>query len=132
MVDDLLAINKCGLQSIKVNTTINSMIELKKLQFHLPEENKPGKCNFMHIGKPNKSCPGMKVHGLNAGEVTEARYLGDLIRNDGKNLSNIRDRVRNEWESLLKFTICSKLSVSVLDISTSQKFLEKPDSSIVF
>ena len=36
----------------------------------------------------------MKVHGLNASEVTEARYLGDLIRNDRKNLSNIRDRVR--------------------------------------
>ena len=57
--------------SLKMNTSINLIIELKKLQFHLPELNKPGKCNF--IGKRNKFCPSMKVHEQNAAEVNEAR-----------------------------------------------------------
>ena len=108
MVDDLLAIDQCGPKSIKMNTIINSKIELKKLEFHLPEESKVGKCNFMHIGKPSESCPGMKVHGQNALEVNEAMYLGDIIRNDGKNISNVKSRVRKgigivaEITSLLK------------------------------
>ena len=35
----------------------------------------------------------MKVHGHPADRVNEALYLGDIIRTDGKNSSNIRDRV---------------------------------------
>ena len=46
MVDDLLAISKCGVQSIETNTSINTLIELKKLQFHTPNEKKAGKCHF--------------------------------------------------------------------------------------
>ena len=34
------------------------------------------------------------VHGVKADRVTEAVYLGDIIREDGKNSSNIKDRVR--------------------------------------
>ena len=94
MVDDLLAINQCGPKSMKMNTIINSKIELKKLEFHLPEASKVGKCNFMHIGKPSESCPGMKVHGQSAIEVKEAMYLGDIIRSDGKNISNVKSRVQ--------------------------------------
>ena len=41
----------------------------------------------------NKFCPGMKVHGHQAEEVTEAVYLGDILRADGKNTSNIKSRV---------------------------------------
>ena len=35
----------------------------------------------------------MKVHGQPADQVSEAVYLGDIIRSDGKNTSNIMDRV---------------------------------------
>ena len=35
----------------------------------------------------------MKVHGHKADQVDEAVYLGDIIRSDGKNTSNIRNRV---------------------------------------
>ena len=35
----------------------------------------------------------MKVHGHQAEEVTEAVYLGDILRADGKNTSNIKSRV---------------------------------------
>ena len=93
MVDDLLAISKCGIQSIEVNTMINTMIELKKLQFHVPEPNKVGKCHFMHIGHPDSTCPGMKIHGVKADKVSETTYLGDIIQADGKNSSNIKNRV---------------------------------------
>ena len=35
----------------------------------------------------------MKVHGQPADQFSEAVYLGDIIRSDGKNTSNIMDRV---------------------------------------
>ena len=36
----------------------------------------------------------MKVHGYQADQVTEAVYRGDILRADGKNTSNIKNRVR--------------------------------------
>ena len=93
MVDDLLSISSCGFQTTSMNISINTLIELKKLQFHVPEPNKKSKCHTLHIGKPNKHCPGMKVHGYQADQVDEAVYLGDIIRSDGKNTSNIHSRV---------------------------------------
>ena len=92
-VDDLLAVTKCGFESININTTINTLIELKKLEFHIPEPKKKSKCHFLHIGKKNEKCPGMKVCGHSADRVDEAVYLGDIIRTDGKNTSNIISRV---------------------------------------
>ena len=85
MVDDLLAVSKCGFKSIETNTTINTIIELKKLQFHVPQPNKKSKCHYLHIGNPSKYCPGMKIHEVKADKVTEAVYLGDIIRQYGKN-----------------------------------------------
>ena len=78
-----------------MNTTINTLIELKKLQFHIPEPEKKSKCNSLHIGKPNQQCPGMKVHGHMADIVSEAVNLGmgDTISTDGRNTSNINSRV---------------------------------------
>ena len=55
-----------------MNTTINTLIELKKLKFHTPENDKKSKCHSMHIGKPSTSCPSMKVHGKVADRVSEA------------------------------------------------------------
>ena len=34
MVDDLIAVSRCGQNSLSVNTYINTQIELKKLKFH--------------------------------------------------------------------------------------------------
>ena len=36
----------------------------------------------------------MKIHGVKADKVTEAVYLGDIIRQDGKNISNITSRAK--------------------------------------
>ena len=93
MIDDLLAVRSCGFDSMETNVTINTIIELKKLQFHLPNQNKKSKCHFLHIGKSKHGCPGMKIHGVKGKKVTEAIYLGDIIREDGKNSSNIKNRV---------------------------------------
>ena len=57
MVDDLISITSCGLDSIKMNITINTLIELKKLKFHTPVENKKSKCHMLHIGNANTVCP---------------------------------------------------------------------------
>ena len=92
-VDDLLSVSSCGFNSIRMNTTINTIMEMKKLQFHIPESGKKSKCHSLHIGKPSSTCPGMKVHGYKADTVTEAVYLGDIIRSDGKNTSVVRQRV---------------------------------------
>ena len=94
MVDDLLSVRNCGFESIDANTSINNIIELKKLEFHTPKENKKSKCHYMHIGKECDVCPGMKVHGQKAKNVSEAFYLGDIVRNDGKNCTNIKSRVK--------------------------------------
>merc|ERR1711888_534910 len=47
----------------------------------------------MHIGKQNKLCPDLKVHGTPMLEVSEDVYLGDTISADGKNAKNIRNRI---------------------------------------
>ena len=93
MVDDLLAVSRCGFDSVAINTSINTIIELKKLEFHIPEPGKKSKCHYLHIGKSSKYCPGMKVHGHQAEQVPEAVYLGDILRADGKNTSNVKSRV---------------------------------------
>ena len=49
-VDDLLSVTICGMESIKMNITINMLIELKKLKFHTPVPTKKSKCHMMHIG----------------------------------------------------------------------------------
>ena len=36
----------------------------------------------------------MKVHGVKTDRVAEAVYLGDIIREDGKNHSNIKNRAK--------------------------------------
>ena len=93
-VDDLLSVSKCGFESVKMNCSMNTLIELKKLEFHIQETGKKSKCHKLHVGKPNKMCPKMKVHGIEAETISEALYLGDIIRSDGRNTSNIRERVR--------------------------------------
>ena len=119
-VDDVLAISNCGFDAIKVNTAINTIIELKKLEFHIPnqENKKKSKCHSLHVGKPNQFCPGMKVHGHSAERVNEALYLGDIIRTDGKNLSNIMDRVNKG------VGIVNKIMDMLKSVSFGSKYFE--------
>ena len=93
MVDDLLAVAPCNIESVSVNVFINTQIEMKKLKFHTKDKNGKSKCNKMHIGKKNMVCPDLKVHGTKMGQVTHDTYLGDVISNDGSNARNIKSRV---------------------------------------
>ena len=92
-VDDLNGISKCGAESIDLNIFMNTQIELKKLKFHTNDKKGNSKCHKMHIGKSVGKCPTLKVHGTIMQEVTEDRYLGDIISSDGKNTKNIKDRI---------------------------------------
>ena len=118
MVDDLLAIRSCGFDAVETNTSINTIIQLKKLQFHVPEANKKSKCHYLHVGKPNKHCPGMKVHGVKADRVDEAVYLGDTIRQDGRNTSNIKNRVNKG------LGIVAKIMDILKTVSYGEKYFE--------
>ena len=50
MVDDLMGISKCGLDTVEMNTFMNVQVELKKLRFHVPDMNGKTQCHRMHIG----------------------------------------------------------------------------------
>ena len=47
----------------------------------------------MHVGPPNSLCPELKVHDSIMKLVSEDTYLGDVVRADGRNSSNVQQRV---------------------------------------
>ena len=72
----------------------SAQIELKKLRFHVADKHTgKSKCHKMHIGKKNTFCPTLKIHGTHMQEVTEDKYLGDVLSADGKNTKNISERI---------------------------------------
>ena len=93
MVDDINAISKCGVESVELNSFINTEIEMKKLKFHVPDVNGKSKCHKMHIGTKHGCCPILKVHNTVVEEVTEDTYLGDILSSDGRNNKNIANRI---------------------------------------
>ena len=109
MVDDVLAVSRCGVETVEMNAFLNQKTNMKKLQFG------PDKCHQLHIGKKQVTCPDLfidewklqKKDELKTGlenledvlselykiEVaTEDKYLGDIISVDGKNTKNIQAR----------------------------------------
>ena len=93
MVDDKLAFSTCGQESLSLNAHINTHIELKKLEFHTPDARGKSKCHKMHVGQSSTLCPDLKVHNSSMELVSEDTYLGDVVRSDGRNISNIQHRV---------------------------------------
>ena len=93
MVGDINAISRCGLDSVSLNTFVNTQIELKKLRFHVPDKDGKSKSHKMHIGGNRNMCPVLKVHGTVMEGVEEDMYLGDLISSDGKNRKNVEKRI---------------------------------------
>jgi exonuclease III len=83
MVDDLAKISTCGIESVKDNSYVNAKIEQNKLLFNGP------KCHQMHAGKPSKTCPALRAHTTHMDVVSEEKYIGDIISNDGKHTKNI-------------------------------------------
>ena len=78
MVDDILAVQECSQDSVKINAVINSFIELKKLTLSSK------KCSKIHIGKESTCCPDLKVHEVKMKNCDKEKYLGDQISRRGK------------------------------------------------
>ena len=87
MVDDILTISECGIQSVATNSFINSKIEMKKLTMG------PKKCKQIHVGRGNIFCPTLNVHGDPIEVVSTEKYLGDILCNNGKLDKNIESRI---------------------------------------
>ena len=109
MVDDVVNISECGVESVALNAYINAKSNSKKLQFGKE------KCHKLHIGCNKESCPELfldtwkieETDELNTGRKVfndvvgddyaiensdEERYLGDLITSDGRNTKNLAAR----------------------------------------
>ena len=122
MVDDLICISKCGINSIIMNSFINSKSTMKKLQFGVD------KCHKLHVGKVKTVCPELyvdkwktqkkeapnnktaSIEDIYAGShniqnVNDEKYLGDIICNSGKNDKNIAARIK-KGHGIIK-QICS-------------------------
>ena len=117
MVDDLLCISKCGIDSVLLNAFINLKTNSKKLQFG------EDKCFKMHVGSNKTICPDLKIDkwstvhedkdsnsesSLNdvydgkhlIEERKNEKYLGDIIDSNGKNYKNIENRVKKGHEKI--------------------------------
>ena len=72
MVDDIISVSKCGINSLLMNSFLNSKTNIKKLQFGTQ------KCHKLHIGKSDHLCPDLFIDS----QKVESR---------NKILTNIRD-----------------------------------------
>ena len=74
MVDDVLCVQKCSLETVKMNSIINSFIESKKLKLSA------NKCKRIHIQKKKErrkiNCPEIKVHENRMESSNQQKYLG--------------------------------------------------------
>ena len=87
MVDDILAVQECSEASVRINSVINSFIELKKLKLSSK------KCSKIHIGKEARCCPDLKTHEEKMNNSVKEKYLGDLIDSSGKNKETVEARI---------------------------------------
>ena len=90
MVDNVLCLQKCSADTLKMNSLVNSFMESKKLKL----SNK--KCHRIHIQnkklKKDNKCPEIKVHESEMKSSEEERYLGDIINSSGSVKNTIEDR----------------------------------------
>ena len=89
MIDDILVIQNCSNNSVKINSVVNAFVETKKLR--LSKE----KCHKIHIQKNNKheeNCKKLKVHNDTMKESDRVKYLGDILDKSGKVRNTINDR----------------------------------------
>ena len=73
MIDDIITITECGVNSINLNAAVQSKIDSKRLT--LSEE----KCVKMHFGKESIQCPTLKVHQSSMRSSDKQKYLGNKL-----------------------------------------------------
>ena len=110
MVEDVIAVSRCGVDAVVMNAYLNQKTNIKKVQFG------PDKCHQLHVGRSNSCCPELFIDewklkkkderetGLdNLVDVLvdqrkikhfiEEKYLGSIISTDGKNTKDIEAKV---------------------------------------
>ena len=110
LIDDIIAIAKCGYKSVEMTSYLNTQTNIKKLRFGVK------KCFKMHIGKDHTKCPDLTIDNwklekkeeiisniwdmedteddiANLKEVEHTRYLGEVVSNTGSQDRNIQTRV---------------------------------------
>ena len=86
MVDDILSIQSCSSKSLKINTAINTFIDLEKLKLS------KSKCHNIHVGSKRKNCPVLKIQDKKMENSKRETYLGDIIDETGTNKPNLEKR----------------------------------------
>jgi len=109
LIDDSIAVAKCGVETLELNEYLNAKSNLKKLQYS------EDKCMRMHVGKKKDECVPLKINSWKVSnvknletskyeicdeigekfqlkEAENTTYLGDVISFDAKNTKNIRKR----------------------------------------
>ena len=86
MVDDILGIQKCSRVSLKLNSVIDTFINLEKLKLS------DKKCQNVHVGSQNIQCQALKVNGCKMRNTNREKYLGDYIDKSGSSRHNIEHR----------------------------------------
>ena len=55
MVDDVVAVSRCGVESVLMNAFLNQKTNIKRLQYG------PDKCHQLHVGKQKTLCPELYI-----------------------------------------------------------------------
>ena len=112
MIDDILAVSDCSVESLKMNALIQSKVAHKNLQLG------PDKCFKMYVGQQSDSCPTLKFGDEEMLSSHKEKYLGDILTTDGKIDYNIEERY-NKGIGIVN-TILSMLN----EISFGQYYFE--------
>ena len=86
MIDDIITITKCGINSIRVNASVQSKTDTKRLTLS------QDKCVKMHFGYESNCCPALRVHQTLMQLSEKQTYLGDIYTVDFKIDENIKMR----------------------------------------
>ena len=82
MVDDVLTVSQCGVDSVAMNAFLNQKTNLKKLQYG------PEKCHQLHVGKNTGVCPELFIDEWKL-------VKKDELVNGIDNLVDVKENVHN-------------------------------------
>ena len=91
MIDDILTVQKCGLEALEINTEVNAFVDLKKIK--LAEK----KCVQIHIGIECGPCEKLFVDKVEMQSAQEVKYLGDMLHESGKPSSTLNSRIKRGY-----------------------------------
>ena len=86
LIDDVLTISDCGINSVFMNAAVQSKVNNKRLELGHK------KCSKMHIGGKHTACPKLMVHSEEMLTSSSEKYLGDILVNTGKIDENLKAR----------------------------------------